>query len=197
MWCLQTCNPLLTSLFLFLFSIYCSGVSSFNQFIHEFSMDSDTSNLEHSSGEGDGDQYEYNVTPSSQSSRATAYFTKHNRQSKTWIQYILFSVFFSLKVLRGILLFWIRCVIFWACFLVKCLLHIPFRLFQFFFPVVSKNLSTPGIQRPPRSYSNKSMQSLKDYIIHRTTDRRRGVVEVVQPCYINLNFLFNIFVFHF
>ncbi|XP_028800121.1 lipase member M isoform X2 [Neltuma alba] len=54
---------------------------------------------------------------------------------------------------------------------------IPFRLFRFFFSMVSKALSTSGNRRPARSYSNKSMQSLKDYIIHRTTDRRRGVIE--------------------
>ncbi|KAI9088084.1 hypothetical protein K1719_030061 [Acacia pycnantha] len=139
------------------------GVSSFNQFIYELSMDFDTSNLEHSSGEGDGDQYDYSASPSSQSKATSANFTEHNRQRMTWIQYILFWVFFPLKVLRRILLFWIRCVIFWVCFPVN-------RLLQFFFPI-------SGNRRPSRSFSNKSMQSLRDYIIHRTTDRRRGVIE--------------------
>ncbi|XP_028800120.1 uncharacterized protein LOC114755409 isoform X1 [Neltuma alba] len=155
-----------------------NGVSSFNQFIHELSVDSDTSNLEHSSGEGDGDQYEYSASPSYQSSRVNrANFTKHNKQRMTWIQYFLFWVFFPLKFLRRLVLFWIRCVIFWVCFPVKILPQIPFRLFRFFFSMVSKALSTSGNRRPARSYSNKSMQSLKDYIIHRTTDRRRGVIE--------------------
>ncbi|XP_022923984.1 lipase member N isoform X2 [Cucurbita moschata] len=48
-----------------------NGVSSFNQFIHELSVDSDDSSLDYSSGEEDGIGNEYPATPSSQSSRGS------------------------------------------------------------------------------------------------------------------------------
>ncbi|KAI4350885.1 hypothetical protein L6164_005292 [Bauhinia variegata] len=132
-----------------------NGVSSFNQFIHELSLDSDTSSLEYSSGEED-DEYEYPTSPSSQSSRASgASCTKHDRHWMGWIHYILL----------------------WILFPVKFLLGIPLRLFQL---VYSRQSIAPSIsenQRSSRLHSHNRVQSLKDHIIHRTTDRRRGVIE--------------------
>ncbi|XP_015966705.1 uncharacterized protein LOC107490436 isoform X2 [Arachis duranensis] len=83
-----------------------NGVSSFNHFIHELSVDSDTS-PDYSSEEEDSDRYEYPPSPASHCSRASE---AYNRHQMDWFQ---------------------------------------------------------------------RMQSLKEQIIHRATDRRRGVVEDV------------------
>lgn len=136
-----------------------NGVSSFNQFIHELSVDSDTSSPEYSSEEEDSDRYDCPPSPAaSHSSRTSgANFAKYNRRQMDWIQYILF----------------------WILFPVKLLLGIPLHLFQLVYYGVSKALSLPGNQRPSRLHSHMRVHSLKDHIIHRTTDRRRGVVEDV------------------
>ncbi|XP_027358019.1 uncharacterized protein LOC113867146 isoform X2 [Abrus precatorius] len=137
-----------------------NGVSSFNQFIHELSVDSDNSSPEYSSGEEDTDtytdEYEYPPSPAPQSSRtAEGGFTKYSRHKMDWIQYILL----------------------WILFPVKLLLRIPFLLFHLAYSRVSKAMSTSGNKRPSHLHAHKRMQSLKDHIIHRATDRRRGVVE--------------------
>ncbi|XP_027342663.1 lipase 1-like [Abrus precatorius] len=134
-----------------------NGVSSFNQFIHELSVDSDVSSLEYSSGEEDRDGYEeYPESPSSQSSRVSrASFTDYDREQVDWIQYILLWILVPIKLLLGI----------------------PFRLFQLACSGWSKPLSISGSQHPTQSHSHNRVQSLKDQIIHRTTDRRRGVIE--------------------
>ncbi|KAJ1437938.1 AB-hydrolase lipase domain [Sesbania bispinosa] len=135
-----------------------NGVSSFNQFIHELSVDSDTSSLEYSSGDEDSDGYEYPESPSSQGSRASiASLTDYGRRQMDWIQYILLCILVPIKFLLGI----------------------PFRLFQLAYSGVSnsKPPSTSGNHHPSQSHSYRRMQSLKDQIIHRATDRRRGVIE--------------------
>ncbi|KAK7314516.1 hypothetical protein VNO77_33042 [Canavalia gladiata] len=137
-----------------------NGVSSFNQFIHELSVDSDTSSLEYSSGEEDSDRYsdryEYPPSPASQSSKTSeAGFTRYSRHQMDWVQYILL----------------------WILFPVKLLLRIPFLLFQLAYSVVSKAMSISGNKRPSHLHAHMRMLSLKDHIIHRATDRRRGVVE--------------------
>ena len=138
-----------------------SGVSSFNQFIHELSVDSDTdtSSLDDLSGEEDSSEYESagsSVPPSPRSSRSS--FIKHSRRKMNCIQYIMM----------------------WVLFPFKLFLRIPVRLFQLAYSRVSKTPSISGGPRPSRLHSIKRAQSLKDHIIHRATDRRRGVIEVVQ-----------------
>ncbi|KAK7358301.1 hypothetical protein VNO77_00228 [Canavalia gladiata] len=133
-------------------------VSSFNQFIHELSVDSDVSSLEYSSEEEDSDGYEeYTESPFSQSSRTLngARFMDYGRHQMDWIQ----------------------CILFWIMVPIKLLLGIPFRLFRLACSSVSRPLSTYENQQPPQSHSHNRMQSLKDQIIHRATDRRRGVIE--------------------
>ncbi|XP_061342095.1 uncharacterized protein LOC133288377 isoform X2 [Gastrolobium bilobum] len=134
-----------------------NGVSSFNQFIHELSVDSDNSSPEYSSGEEDSDsRYDTPASPASQSSRASeAGFTKYSRHRMDWVQYILL----------------------WILFPVKFVLGIPLRLFLLAYSGVSKALSVSGQTHPSRLNTHKRVQSLKDHIIHRATDRRRGVVE--------------------
>ncbi|KAL1318590.1 hypothetical protein HN51_070906 [Arachis hypogaea] len=130
-----------------------NGVSSFNHFIHELSVDSDTS-PDYSSEEEDSDRYEYPASPASHCSRASE---AYNRHQMDWFQYILLWILLPLKLL----------------------LAIPVRLFQLFYYAVLKVLHIPSNHRPSRLHAHRRMQSLKDQIIHRATDRRRGVVEDV------------------
>ncbi|XP_017442614.1 uncharacterized protein LOC108347709 isoform X2 [Vigna angularis] len=134
-----------------------NGVSSFNQFIHELSLDSDVSSQEYLSGEEegeeeeeDGDEYEeYPKTTLSGSSRVPrATFADYGRQQTDWI-------LIPLQFLMGL----------------------PFRLFQLVYSRVSKPRSISGCQHPSQPHSPNGVQSLKDQIIHRATDRRRGVIE--------------------
>lgn len=125
---------------------FSRGVSSFNHFIHELSVDSDVSSLEYSSAEDSDDGYEeYPESPSSQSSRAS----RAN----------------------------------WILVPIHLLLGIPFRLFQLAYSgsgVSKPPLAISANQHPSQSHFPNKVQSLKDQIIHRTTDRRRGIIEVVQ-----------------
>lgn len=140
-----------------------NGVSSFNQFIHELAVDSDVSSVEYSSGEeydeeDDDDGYDYPETPSSVGSRASsrASFTNYSRNHVDWIQYILLWILVSVKFLLGI----------------------PFRLFQLACSGLSKPRPVSENQHSAaQSHLHARVQSLKDQIIHRTTDRRRGIIE--------------------
>ncbi|KHN20710.1 Gastric triacylglycerol lipase [Glycine soja] len=133
-----------------------NGVSSFNQFIHELSVDSDNSSPEYSSGEEDTDRYSDRFdcppSPASQSSRT---FAKYSRHQMDWIQYIILLIWFP----------------------VKLLLWIPLHLFRLVYYGVSKAISVSGNKRPSHLNAHMRVLSLKDHIIHRATDRRRGVVE--------------------
>ncbi|XP_042014928.1 lipase 3-like isoform X1 [Salvia splendens] len=131
-----------------------NGVSSFNKFIHEVSVDSDTSStVDYSS---DGEECDiYPPSPLSQSSRVSreSIFTKQNR---SWI-------------------WWIR-------FIISCVLY-PVKLF-FFLPLYFIRSDFPTSKAPVRSgnypsvpQSPRRLQNLKDHFVQRATDRRHGVVE--------------------
>jgi len=136
-------------------------------------MDSDNSSLEYSSEE-DSDIYsdglEYPPSPASQSSRTSeAGINKFSRNQKDWIQFILLCILFPLKLL----------------------LWIPLHLFRLVYYGVSKAISLARNKRPSHLHAHKRVLSIKDHIIHRATDRRRGVVEVVQQfLYINFYCVF-------
>ncbi|KAF7813801.1 Gastric triacylglycerol lipase [Senna tora] len=73
---------------------------------------------------------------------------------------------------------WIQYIMIWILFPIKFLLGIPIRLFRLVYSRVSKTPAAVTVNpRPSSLRSAKRVQSLKDHIIHRTTDRRRGVVE--------------------
>ncbi|KAI5660166.1 hypothetical protein M9H77_28959 [Catharanthus roseus] len=144
-----------------------NGASSFNQFIHDLSIDSDTaSSVDYSSDEDDSDE---NIPGSplshcSRFSRASS-FTKHDKHWIHWIRYILSWILLPLKFMLGI---------------------------PFFFYNLSANQSSnaSNTQRSSqRSYldSPRRLQTLKDQVIQRATDRRRGVVE-------DLHFAIEIFI---
>ncbi|KAK1565153.1 hypothetical protein Q3G72_019994 [Acer saccharum] len=131
-----------------------NGVSSFNQFVHELSVDSDTSSVDYSSGEEDFDGI-HPSTPSSQSSRVSRASTSANYE----------------KHQTG----WITRILCWILFPAKFLLGLPFRIGHFSCSRLPKSHSTPN--QPLRLRSIKRVHTLKDHIVHRATDRRRGVIE--------------------
>ncbi|KAM7479729.1 hypothetical protein LguiA_027942 [Lonicera macranthoides] len=132
-----------------------NGVSSFNQFIHELSVDSDTSSsLDYSSGEEYSDADVYPSSPqSSRFSRASS-FIKHDRRKLRWI----------------------RCIFSWLLFPAKFLLGIPFYLYA-----SCRRGSKVSIISGKRQHSlmdtPKKPLTPKEHVIHRATDRRRGVIE--------------------
>ncbi|KAL2461652.1 alpha/beta-Hydrolases superfamily protein [Abeliophyllum distichum] len=135
-----------------------NGVSSFNQFIHELSVDSDTSSsVDNSSEEEDSDDDIHPGSPLSQSSRLSrgSSFTNHNR---SWI-------------------LWIRCILSWLLFPVKLLLGIPLYFFTSSSRRASKASTNSGNLQSSNINSPRRSQTLKDHIVQRATDRRRGVVE--------------------
>lgn len=134
-----------------------NGVSSFNQFIHDWSVDSDTcSSIDYSSDE----EYSDESTPgspishSSHFSRASS-FTKNERHWMYWIRYILS----------------------WSLLPLKFLLGIPSFFCNLFSYQGSNGSSNPRSLRPPYMDSPRRLQSLKEHVFQRATDRRRGVVE--------------------
>ncbi|KAK6921133.1 AB-hydrolase lipase domain, partial [Dillenia turbinata] len=134
-----------------------NGVSSFNQFIHEFSVDSDKYSTDYSSGEDDTDGSSYPPSPMSQSSRVS-------RTS-------------SLPKSDKHLMHWFRCIFSWLLFPAKFVLLIPFRLYGLLCFRGSKDLSASRENNHLYSSSIKRVHTLKDHIVHRATDRRRGVIE--------------------
>ncbi|KAJ8630993.1 hypothetical protein MRB53_024316 [Persea americana] len=138
-----------------------NGVSSFNQFVHELSVDSaSSSGDDNSSGEEDYEDSIFPASPMSQSSRISraSSFTKYERRRIHW--------------LKGLFL--------WILWPLIFILGLPFRIFH-----------SSGFQRSERvPFSSDTHQSskhpikrsntIKDHIVHRTTDRRRGVVEDLQ-----------------
>ncbi|XP_056175365.1 uncharacterized protein LOC115676704 isoform X2 [Syzygium oleosum] len=132
------------------------GVSSFNQFVHNLSVDPDAfSSSDYSSGEEDINEYSC-PSPLSQSSRFSraSSFSRHERHGKGWMNSIFSLILFPVKLLLAILA----------------------RLL--FFPFYRKVRASPSErQKPSSSISLKRVQTLKDYVFQRTTDRRRGVIE--------------------
>lgn len=131
-----------------------NGVSSFNQFIHELSVDSDTSSLDYSSGEEDSDDNISPASPLSQSSRISraSSFRKHDRHMVSWI----------------------GCIFVWLLSPVRFLLGIPFQLYHAFYVRGPIEPTTPG-SLPP-SHLHVAKKAL-DNVVQRATDRRRGVIE--------------------
>ncbi|XP_052175564.1 uncharacterized protein LOC127790253 isoform X2 [Diospyros lotus] len=134
-----------------------NGVSSFNQFIHELSVDSDTSSsLDYSSGE-DSDGNTHPASPLSHSSRVSRAnsFTKPDRRRTHWIGWMFSWILVPINFLLGIPLYLYR-----SSFCRQSRVPTNAESFQ------------PSILRSPRR-----SHGLKDHFIQRTTDRRRGVIE--------------------
>ncbi|GLU13335.1 hypothetical protein SLE2022_299730 [Rubroshorea leprosula] len=133
------------------------GASSFNQFIHELSVDSDTSSVDYSSGEEDDHDGIYPLSPTSQSSCASRTSTQVNC-SWHWTD-------------------WIAYIFSWILLPAKFLLGVPFHLFHVSYMRQSRAPATPRSPRPLHFHSIKKPHAPKDHVVYRTTDRRRGVIE--------------------
>ncbi|OVA19970.1 AB-hydrolase lipase domain [Macleaya cordata] len=138
-----------------------NGVSSFNQFIHELSVDSDTSSsTDYTSGEEDNDENMFPSTPLSQASRVSraSSFTKYDKRRTRWFKW-LFS---------------------WILWPVTFLLGIPVYLYHLSGFRGSSSPSTPGSHQSPLLHSARKSSLFKDHIVNIRTDRRRGVIEDLQ-----------------
>ncbi|GMH01068.1 hypothetical protein Nepgr_002907 [Nepenthes gracilis] len=131
-----------------------NGVSSFNQFIHELSMDSDASSIEYSSGEEDSDADMSPASPLSQSSRVSlgSSITKYDKHWAHWIGYTVSWILFPLKVLLGM----------------------PLHLYHL---LCARETRSSSFHGPLHINSPRRLQTLKDHVVHRATDRRRGIIE--------------------
>ncbi|KAF3527095.1 hypothetical protein F2Q69_00050410, partial [Brassica cretica] len=135
-----------------------NGVSSFNHFVHELSVDSDTSSSDYSSGEeSDG---ALPASPSSQSSRLSWASASANPESH-WTE-------------------WVTFLLWWLIFPLRILVWIP----QYFLRLFYKRSSTRAPTSPrrnqrcsPRPRVSKTMSSKDHDVPNRATDRRRGVIE--------------------
>ena len=140
----------------------CSGVSSFNKFIHEVSVDSDTSStVDYSS---DGEECDiYPPSPLSHSSRVSreSIFTKQNR---SWI-------------------WWIRFIISWVLYPMKLIFFLPLYFIRSAFPTSKAPVRSGNYPSVPQS--PRRLQNLKDQFVQRATDRRHGVVEVCSNAHLH------------
>ncbi|KAG0456584.1 hypothetical protein HPP92_024372 [Vanilla planifolia] len=138
-----------------------NGVSSFNQFIHELSVDSDSSaSVDYSSGEDDSDENIFPASPSSYTSRLS-HASNFSRPSKR-------SAF--LQIIMS-LMSMILCPLMF-------LLRIPLLMYHLVGFNRGRGSSTPQQkQLITGPQTSKKLHHLKDHIVQRTTDRRRGVIE--------------------
>lgn len=140
-----------------------NGVSSFNQFVHELSVESDSaSSVDYSSGEDvDGDEYDDDddyISPASPSSQSSRYSraSSYSKRKKNWTRRIY-------------------CIVMWLLLPARLMLGIPYYLYSM--------LSSKDMQEP--ASSDGSLQTSQvhagrkglDHFVQRATDRRRGVIE--------------------
>ncbi|KAL3352103.1 hypothetical protein AABB24_020281 [Solanum stoloniferum] len=125
------------------------GVSSFNQFIHELSVEPNASSSVEYSLQEDVDENIGPMSPLLQSSRASR-VSSFTRQSGNWVHLL-------------------RYIFSWFIFPIKFMLGIPLYLYG--------SRTTSGSLQSSPLRATKRLQSLKDHFVQRATDRRRGVVE--------------------
>ncbi|CAA7032468.1 unnamed protein product [Microthlaspi erraticum] len=134
-----------------------NGVSSFNQFIHELSVDSDTSSLEYSSEEDSNGMSTPPSSPLSQGSlRAWATLPANYESHWTeWVTSILWLVLIPSRVLLWVLL-------------------------SLFGRQNSPTSPRTRYKHSSRPYFSKLIPGKGHHVPNRTTDRRRGVIEDLQ-----------------
>ncbi|XP_072968894.1 uncharacterized protein [Typha angustifolia] len=138
-----------------------NGVSSFNKFIHELSVDSDVSSSTDSTSEEDNEEYTYPASPMSQSSRLshTSSFTRYDRRVTRFIRRLLS----------------------WFLWTATILLWLPLTLFQSARFQREQTVSIYNPENHQLSGPHLTVKSVhvKDHV-QCTTDRRRGVFEDLQ-----------------
>ncbi|OIT05328.1 PREDICTED: uncharacterized protein LOC109224064 isoform X1 [Nicotiana attenuata] len=135
-----------------------NGASSFNQFIHELSIDSDTSSSVDYSSSEEEEYTDSNIcppSPLSQSSRVSR-ARSLSRRNRHWIN-------------------WVRYIISWLLFPIKFMLGIPLYLYAL--GTGSRVSRTSESFQSSHVQARKRLQTLRDHVVQRATDRRRGVVE--------------------
>jgi len=136
-----------------------SGVSSFNQFIHELSVDSDTESVADSiTGDDDNEDFVCPPSPLSQSSRLShaSSFSRRDRRLRRHIIYAVSWILWPLRFFISLLL-----ILFNA---------IKYRIVR----SSAKSAESPHLSR--NSPAKRSFH-IRDQFLQRTTDRRRGVFE--------------------
>lgn len=120
-------------------------------------MDSDPSCIDYSSGEDNFDGI-YPASPSSTGSRTSRTSTCINDDWHwtSWTAYIFSWIFLPARFF----------------------LAIPFLFFRLFNILGSGASSDPRITSPMKFDPFRKAHTSKDHVVHRTIDRRRGVVEV-------------------
>jgi hypothetical protein len=151
---LYVCSVVLLNLTILLLSLKNSGVSSFNEFIHELSFDA--SDAESSSEYSTYGEEEYGdplapSSPLSTSSRIsrTSSFSKYDRRLVRFVRYVLS----------------------WMLWPITLLLWSPLVLLQLFRERQGRSGTSSAVGR-------KTLL-VKEHVVQRATDRRRGVIEVI------------------
>ncbi|PKA66590.1 putative calcium-binding protein CML14 [Apostasia shenzhenica] len=138
-----------------------NGVSSFNQFIHDLSVDSDSSSIDYTSGEDDNDENVIPASPCSRTSRIshTSSFSRIGKRV-TYIRLIKFLL----------------SLILWPLML---LLRTSLVIYQLaaFRRSGGSSTGTREDQSTIEPRTNNKPVHLKDHVVQCTTDRRRGVIE--------------------
>ncbi|CAG7904550.1 unnamed protein product [Brassica rapa] len=132
-----------------------NGVSSFNHFIHELSVDSDTSSLDYSSGEEESDGPPP-ASPSSQCSRLS-WASASAKSEGHWSD-------------------WITFILWWLILPLRILLWVPQFFLRLFFKRSSRTPASPRRNQHRPRFSKTNSSKYHD-VPNRATDRRRGVVE--------------------
>ncbi|CAM0881285.1 unnamed protein product [Alopecurus aequalis] len=138
-----------------------SGVSSFNEFVHELSADSDSESVADSvPGDDDNEEFVCPPSPLSQSSRLshTSSFSRRDRRLRRLIRYAVSWIIWPVRYFISLLLILFNAV--------------KYRISR-------TSAKTPESPYLSRSISAKKPIHMKDQVLQRTTDRRRGVFEDV------------------
>ena len=134
-----------------------NGVSSFNHFVHELSVDSDTSSSDYSSG--DDNDGALPASPSSSQSSRLSWASASANPETHWTE-------------------WITFLLWWLIFPFRILIWIPQYFLRLFSKRSARAPSSPRRnQRSPRPRVSKTMSSKDHDVPNRATDRRRGVIE--------------------
>lgn len=137
-----------------------SGVSSFNHFVHELSVDYDSiaSNAEHLSEDAIDDYDDAYIVPASPLtptlvfSRAAS-FAKRERNRRHWIVSIIMFLLIPARIMFGIPFYFCK------------------RIFN-------KGVRSHTTNYHRRVSSSNATKKALDHVVQRATDRRRGIIEV-------------------
>lgn len=149
---------------------YDSGVSSFNQFLHDLSVDSDYSDCslysDYTSAEEDNEE---NMVPGSPFSQASHLSRGSSFQSRGSSFYR-----YDKRFLRVI-----KYLVSWILWPIVFLMRLPLLSYRYFRFRRSGICNGSHVSEDQSADLHlKRANSVKQHVVHRTTDRRRGIIEV-------------------